>query len=389
MEPIPSPLDLTIALVQVPSITPEDHGCQDVLIGPLQQMGFTVYPLPFGNVRNFYARLGTHGKNFCFAGHTDVVSTGDRALWRSDPFAAEVRDGILTGRGVCDMKGGLACMLTATARFLRDNPDFSQKNSLSFLITGDEEGDAIHGTVCVLEWLAQRGEGLDYCLVGEPTNMARLGDGLKLGRRGSLNGELLIHGRQGHVAYPTLADNPIHRVAPILDQLAHLSFDTGNRHFPATTLQFTQIHAGDSSTNNVIPGLLRVGFNFRFSPESSPESLEGQLREVLDRMVPPSSYTLKTVLSGLPFLTAEGPFLTQLSESIQQVTGIRPTPSTGGGTSDARFISKVCPQTLEFGLLSASIHKINEQVQVADLEQLTRVYEHLLHTLFSAPTEIV
>ena len=383
MDPIPSPLDLTIALVQVPSITPEDHGCQNLLIAPLQRMGFTIYPLAFGNVSNFYARLGTQGKNFCFAGHTDVVSTGDRALWRSDPFAAEVRDGILTGRGVCDMKGGLACMLTATARFLRDNPRFPQKNSLSFLITGDEEGDAIHGTVRVLEWLAQRGETLDYCLLGEPTNMEKLGDGIKHGRRGSLNGELLIHGRQGHVAYPTLADNPIHRVAPILEQLVHLRFDQSNRHFPATTLQFTQIQAGNGS-NNVIPGLLRVAFNFRFSPESSPESLEGQLRAVLDRMVPPSTYTLKTMLSGLPFLTTEGSFLTQLSESVQQVTGIKPTPSTGGGTSDARFISKVCPQTLEFGLLSPSIHKINEQVQVADLEQLTRVYEHLLHALFPA-----
>lgn len=381
MEHIPSPVELTAALVQVASITPQDHGCQARLMDPLRAMGFTLHPLRFDTVDNFYARLGTRGKNFCFAGHTDVVTAGDQALWRSDPFAATIQDGILTGRGVCDMKGGLAAMVVATARFLRKRPDFTEKNSLSFLVTGDEEGDAIHGTVRVLTWLEQRQERLDFCLVGEPTCEKMLGDGLKRGRRGSLNGEIILHGRQGHVAYPTLADNPIHRAAPMLDQVANLPFDAGNAHFPATHLQWTNIHAGDGSSN-VIPGTLTATFNVRFSPESTPESLEHLIRTVLDQTVPPSTYTLNTRVSGLPFLTPDGPLLAAMDKSVRHVTGLTPTPSTGGGTSDARFISQVCPQTLEFGLLYPSIHKINEQANVRDLELLTAIYEHLLHTLF-------
>ena len=346
-------------------------------------MGFTIHSLRFGSIENFYARLGSCGKNFCFAGHTDVVTAGDQTLWQSNPFAATVQNGILTGRGACDMKGGLAAMLVATARFLQQRPDFAKENSLSFLITGDEEGDASDGTIRMLQWLADRQEQLDYCLVGEPTCTKTLGDGLKNGRRGSLNGEIIIYGRQGHVAYPHLADNPIHRSAPILDQLVNIHFDAGNANFPATSLQFTNIHAGDGSSN-VIPDALHTTFNIRFSPESSPESLEQQLREVLERAVPPARYTIKTKLSGLPFLTAAGPLLQAISKSVQQVTGLIPTPSTGGGTSDARFISQVCPQTMEFGLLSTSIHKVNEQVPIKDLELLTSIYEHLLHNLFPA-----
>lgn len=378
-----SPLELAIALIQVPSVTPKDHGCQTKLINFLQGLGFTIHPLRFGEVDNFYARLGTQGKNFCFAGHTDVVTVGDESAWRSPPFAAEVQDGVLIGRGASDMKGGIAAMLAATARLLQDRPDFAVHNSLSFLITGDEEGVATDGTVRVLEWMRAQEERLDYCLVGEPTCMQRLGDGLKNGRRGSLNGELILHGRQGHVAYPHLADNPIHRAAAIIDRLTRHSFDAGNDHFPATMLQFTNIYAGDGS-NNVIPGSLRVTFNFRFSSESTPAQLEQQLRTLLDQTVPPIAYTLHTHLSGLPFLTAGGPLLEAVSQSVRQITGITPTPSTGGGTSDARFISLDCPQTIEFGLLSASIHQVNEQVAVADLEQLSRVYEQILHTLFPA-----
>lgn len=373
-------------MIQRPSVTPQDCGCQALLIKPLQALGFTVYPLRFGNVENFYARIGSQGKNLCFAGHTDVVAAGDPSLWRSAPFAAEVRDGILTGRGASDMKGGVAAMLAATARFLQKKPDFPKTNSLSFLITGDEEGDAADGTVRVLQWLTNRKERLDYCLVGEPTCIKTLGDGLKNGRRGSLNGALIFHGCQGHVAYPSLADNPIHRAAPALDQMARLSFDAGNAHFPASSLQFTNIHAGDDSSN-VIPGTLRVTFNIRFSPESTPEYLEQRIRDILDREVPPSTYTMKMTLSGLPFLSEGGPFLEAISQSVQRVTGVIPIPSTGGGTSDARFISQVCPQTLEFGLLSSSIHQVNEEVRVEDLEQLTAIYEHLLHTLFPSHQE--
>ncbi|MBF0401488.1 MAG: succinyl-diaminopimelate desuccinylase [Magnetococcales bacterium] len=381
-----SPLELAIALIQVPSITPQDHGCQTLITDFLQPLGFSIYPLRSGEVDNFYARIGTQGKNFCFAGHTDVVTPGDATLWRSPPFAAAVHDGILIGRGASDMKGGIAAMLAATARFLRDRPDFATHNSLSFLITGDEEGAATDGTVRLLEWLRAREERLDYCLVGEPTCMHTLGDGLKNGRRGSLNGELILHGRQGHVAYPHLADNPIHRAAPIIERLAHHAFDAGNAHFPATTLQFTNIYAGDGS-NNVIPGQLRVSFNFRFSPESSPAQLEQQLRTLLDQMEPPVSYTLQTHLSGLPFLTAGGALLEAVSQSVREITGITPTPSTGGGTSDARFISLDCPQTVEFGLLSASIHQVDERLAVADLDQLSRVYERILHTLFPPSQE--
>ena len=381
MKPLPSPLELAVALIRVPSVTPQDHGCQALLTEPLQKLGFTILPLRFGNVENFYARLGTNGKNFCFAGHTDVVTAGDQTAWHSDPFSAEIRDGILVGRGACDMKGGLAAMLVAAGRFLRKRPDFAKENSLSFLITGDEEGDATDGTVRMLPWLSDRKERLDYCLVGEPTCLKTLGDGFKNGRRGSLNGELIVHGRQGHVAYPHLADNPIHRAALLLDPLAKICFDAGNAHFPATSLQWTNIHAGDGSSN-VIPRTLHATFNIRFSPESTPESLEQKIRAVLNQKVPPATYTMKTVLSGLPFLTMDGPILKAISKSIQHVTGLTPTPSTGGGTSDARFISLVCPQTIEFGLLSRSIHQVNEQVRVEDLEQLTRIYEHLLHILF-------
>ncbi|MEO5339440.1 MAG: succinyl-diaminopimelate desuccinylase [Magnetococcus sp. MYC-9] len=381
MPPLPSPLELAVALVQAPSVTPQDHGCQALMIGFLQTLGFTIHPLRFGDVENFYARIGTQGKNFCFAGHTDVVTAGDPALWRTPPFAAALQEGLLIGRGASDMKGGLAAMLAATGRFLTRRIDFARHNSLSFLITGDEEGVATDGTVRVLQWLQERQEALDFCLVGEPTCMHRLGDGLKNGRRGSLNGELILHGRQGHVAYPHLADNPIHRAAPLIDRLARHPFDVGNAHFPATSLQFTNIHAGDGS-NNVIPGALRVTFNFRFSPESTPEQLEQRLRELLDQEEPSVRYTLTTQLSGLPFLTEGGPLLEAVSRSVQQITGITPTPSTGGGTSDARFISRVCPQTVEFGLLSASIHQVDEHLAVADLESLTRIYEQVLHTLF-------
>jgi succinyl-diaminopimelate desuccinylase len=379
-----TPLELAIALIQLPSITPSDAGCQAMIGQFLQQLGFTLHPLRFGNVDNLYARLGDRGKNFCFAGHTDVVTPGDASRWQSPPFAAAVQDGMLIGRGANDMKGGVAAMLAAAARFLQQYPDFATQNSLSFLITGDEEGAAVDGTVQVLSWLRQRQERLDYCLVGEPTCMQQLGDGLKNGRRGSLNAELIFYGKQGHVAYPHLADNPIHRAAPLLDQLARHRFDAGNDHFPPTSLQMTQLQAGDGS-DNVIPGSVRVGFNFRFGTASTPAQLEAQVRAILDQADPPLPYALTTHLSGQPFLTAGGALLQALSQSITQILGIIPNPNTAGGTSDARFISLDCPQTVEFGLFSPTIHQVNERVPVVELERLTQVYTQLLLTLFPAP----
>ncbi|WP_130470254.1 succinyl-diaminopimelate desuccinylase [Candidatus Magnetaquicoccus inordinatus] len=383
MDPSASPLELAVALLRIPSITPRDEGCQLLIGSFLQQLGFTLYPLRFGNVDNLYARLGSKGKNFCFAGHTDVVTPGEESRWQTPPFAAAIVDGMLIGRGANDMKGGVAAMLAATARFLQANPNFAQHNSLSFLITGDEEGAAVDGTVKVLEWLRQRQESIDYCLVGEPTCMQQLGDGLKQGRRGSLNAELIFQGRQGHVAYPHLADNPIHRAAPLLDRLARHRFDEGNAHFPPTTLQMTRIQAGDGS-DNVIPGSLRLNFNFRFGTASTPAQLEEQIHNILAEADPPLPYTLTTHLSGRPFLTEGGELLQALSNSIRTVLDISANPNTAGGTSDARFISLDCPQTVEFGLFSPTIHQVNERVPVDELERLCQVYTHLLLTLFPA-----
>ena len=380
----PPLLELASALVRTPSISPDGgSGCQELLIDALKPLGFTIHRLPFGRVDNFYARLGSRGKNFCFAGHSDVVGPGETGQWRSDPFAAEVRDGILTGRGACDMKGGLAAMVGAARGFLARHPGFADHDSLSFLITGDEEGDAEDGTVRVLEWLAERSEGLDYCLVGEPTSAERLGDCLKNGRRGSLNGELTIRGRQGHVAYPHRADNPIHRAAPLLAQLAAIAFDSGDDHFPATAMQFTNIRAGDGATN-VIPGRLQAGFNIRFSPASSPDSLEAAIRGCLDRGGL-SGYELTMKLSGLPFITPGGPLLEAVRGGIRQTLEIEPELSTGGGTSDARFIARVCPQTIEFGPVGRTMHQIDEQLPVADLEALAKVYQQALEQLFFPP----
>ncbi len=373
-------VQLASALIRTPSITPADHGCQGLLTQALERMGFTIHRLRFGEVENFYARIGERGRNFCFAGHTDVVPAGDPSQWRSDPFAAEIKDGILTGRGACDMKGGLAAMVHAAETFLRDHRSFTERDSLSFLITGDEEGDADDGTIRVLGWLNDRHEKLDYCLVGEPTSVERLGDCLKNGRRGSLNGEITIQGRRGHVAYPHLADNPIHRAMPVLARLATVRFDDGSPHFPATGLQFTRIRAGDGSSNS-IPGRLQAAFNIRFSPASSPESLEATLREILDQG-DFSGYKLTTKLSGLPFITPGGDLLTALRETIRSTLGITPESSTGGGTSDARFIARVCPQTVEFGLVGRTMHQANEQLPIADLEALAAVYRQLLERLF-------
>ncbi|MBF0261115.1 MAG: succinyl-diaminopimelate desuccinylase [Magnetococcales bacterium] len=372
--------DLAAQLVRVPSITPTDAGCQKIVAERLRAAGFTVHELRFGQVENLYARFGTTGKHLCLAGHTDVVSPGDASQWQCDPFAGEIHDGHLIGRGVADMKGGVAALVVAVERYLQAHPDFA--HSISFLITGDEEGDAVDGTIKVLEWLKQRGERLDFCLVGEPTSDTTLGDQYKNGRRGSLNGEIRIPGRQGHVAHPHLADNPIHRAMPLLARLVGLRFDNGSADFPPTSLQLTTIHAGEATTNNVIPGLLIARFNIRFGTASTPESLEQAIRGVLDADGHP--YGLRLELSGLPFLTESGLLADCLRQATQAVLGVVARPSTGGGTSDARFISRDCPQTLELGLVGKTIHKVNESTPVDDLEQLSRVYEQLMERLFAA-----
>ncbi|MBF0448687.1 MAG: succinyl-diaminopimelate desuccinylase [Magnetococcales bacterium] len=376
-----SPLLLAQELIQAPSVTPHDRGCQEILIQRLVHLGFTIHRLRSGAVENFYARRGRLGKNFCFAGHTDVVATGNPAEWLSDPFAAKVIDGQLLGRGACDMKGALAAMVVACERFLLAHPDFDRHNSLSFLITGDEEGEAVDGTVRVLHWLKENNESLDYCLVGEPTSVAQLGDCLKNGRRGSVNGILTFFGKQGHVAYPHLAVNPIHQSAPLIDKLAQTRFDSGDDYFPATTIQFTNIQCGDGSTN-VVPGQLEACFNIRFSPQNSPESLEQKIRSILDG-ADLNAYQLTMKVSGLPFLSAEGPLREALNKSIQESLARIPEASTGGGTSDARFISQICPQTMEFGLVGRSMHKIDEGVPTDDIDRLTDVYTRLLTHLLA------
>ncbi|MBF0212167.1 MAG: succinyl-diaminopimelate desuccinylase [Magnetococcales bacterium] len=372
--------ELTAQLVRIPSITPVDAGCQTLVRQRLEQAGFTVHPLRFGTTDNLYARFGNSGKNLCLAGHTDVVSPGDATQWLCDPFSGTILDGMLVGRGVADMKGGVAAMIVAAERFLKARPDFP--HSISFLITGDEEGEATDGTVKVLQWLRERGERLDFCMVGEPTSDTVLGDQYKNGRRGSLNGEIRFVGRQGHVAHPHLANNPIHRAMPVLARLAALRFDEGSADFPPSSLQLTTIHAGDATTNNVIPGVLTVHFNIRFGTANTPETLENAIREVLKSDGHEHEMTVE--VSGLPFLTRSGLLDQCLIEATRDVLGIAPRPSTGGGTSDARFISRDCPQTLELGLVGKSIHKVNESAPVADLEALSQVYQRLMERLFDA-----
>ncbi|MBF0367945.1 MAG: succinyl-diaminopimelate desuccinylase [Magnetococcales bacterium] len=374
------PLDLALELVRVASVTPADHGCQGIVVARLQALGFKVHPLRFGEVDNFYARLGDVGPNLCFAGHTDVVPSGDLDAWQVDPFGGEIREGEIIARGISDMKGGLAAMVAGVEGFLARQPDFTQRGSLSFLITGDEEGDAVDGTRRVLDWLKEKGERLDYCLVGEPTCSQRLGDVIKNGRRGSLNGEIVIRGVQGHVAYPHLADNPIHRAFGPLGQLAETVLDAGNADFQPSSFQFTGLTSGGLS--NVIPGQIRATFNVRFNTEQTPEGLETIIRGVLDRSG--VDYELNTTLSGLPFRTRGESLLPALQGAIAEATGHPPALSTGGGTSDARFISQYCPETLEFGLVALGIHQVNERCPVVDLRGLAKIYQSLLARLFPA-----
>lgn len=371
-------LELARALIARPSVTPEDAGCQDLMIARLETLGFTIERLPFGEVRNFWARRGEEAPLFVFAGHTDVVPSGPLDRWDSDPFTPEIRGGLLYGRGAADMKGSLAAMVTACERFLAARPD--HRGSIGFLITSDEEGPSIDGTRRVVEHLAATGTRIDLCLVGEPTSEQRLGDVAKNGRRGSLGGRLTVRGTQGHIAYPHLADNPIHRFAPALAELCALAWDAGNDHFPPTSFQFSNLAAG-TGADNVIPGHVDALFNFRYSTETSAGELKRRVEAVLEKYR--LDFSIDWRLSGEPFLTAEGELIDALRAAVREVTGVETRLSTSGGTSDGRFIAPTGAQVVELGPLNATIHKVNECVAIADLDALSSVYEDILHRLLS------
>jgi succinyl-diaminopimelate desuccinylase len=371
-------LKLAIELIRRPSTTPDDAGCQDLMIERLKPLGFDIHRLPFGNVDNFWARRGTAKPLVVLAGHTDVVPTGPKEQWTSDPFTPVVRDGFLYGRGAADMKGSLAAFITAVEDFVARHPN--HKGSIGLLITSDEEGPSVDGTVKVVEWLAARGEKIDYCLVGEPSCVKQLGDTLKNGRRGSLNGRLLVRGKQGHVAYPHLVRNPIHLAAPALAELTGVEWDRGNEFFPPTSFQISNIHAG-TGAENVVPGQLEVRFNFRFSTALTESQLRSRVDEVLKRHG--LDFELTWTLSGNPFLTPPGALVDALRDAIRSELGIETTLSTTGGTSDGRFIAPTGAQVVELGPLNASIHQIDERVAVADLARLSKVYAHTLARLLA------
>lgn len=369
-------LELTRQLISTRSVTPVDGGCLETIGTRLTAAGFTLERIDAGGVSNLWARRGTAGPLFCFAGHTDVVPTGPLDQWNSDPFEPVVRDGMLYGRGTADMKASLAAFVTSTERFVARVPDHA--GSIAFLLTSDEEGDAIDGTVRVVERLAARGEKLDYCVVGEPTSVTKLGDMIKNGRRGSLSGKLTVKGVQGHIAYPHLAKNPIHMFGPALAELAAIRWDEGNEYFPPTSWQISNIKGGTGATN-VIPGTLEVLFNFRFSTASTPESLKARLIDVLDRHG--VEHDIVWTLGGKPYLTPRGTLVDAAEAAIRDVTGLTTELSTTGGTSDGRFIADICAQVVEIGPSNATIHKLNECVAVADIEPLSRIYENLLDRL--------
>jgi succinyl-diaminopimelate desuccinylase len=371
-------VELTRNLLSRRSVTPADEGCQQLMSERLAAAGFSIEPLPFGNVENFWARRGRAPPVFCFAGHTDVVPTGPLEAWRSDPFVPEIRDGVLYGRGAADMKSGLAAMLTATEEFVGAHPGHS--GSIAFLITSDEEGPSVDGTRRVAQLLSERGERIDWCVVGEPSSEVSIGDTIKVGRRGSLSGRLTVHGVQGHVAYPHLAENPVHTLAPALAELTSRVWDQGTEHFQPTTFQVSNLNAGTGAPN-VIPGELRARFNLRYSPVQNLEGLKASVEEVLRRHA--VRYTLEWFLSGEPFYTPPGVLSQAVGDAVAQVTGVEPKLSTGGGTSDGRFIAPLGAQVVELGVVNASIHKVNECVRVADIDALQRMYFNALRNLLA------
>ena len=372
-------LALARELISRRSVTPEDGGCQALLSTRLAAAGFQVDHIPRGGVVNLWARHGSAAPVVCFAGHTDVVPPGPLTQWINDPFSPEERDGRLYGRGAADMKTSEAAFTVAAERFVAEHPNHA--GSIAILLTSDEEGDAIDGTVRVIETLTKRGEGIDYAIVGEPTCVSRFGDTIKNGRRGSLSGTLHIKGVQGHIAYPHLAKNPIHLAMPALAELGEVSWDQGNAHFPPTSWQISNIRAG-TGASNVIPGELTVLFNFRFSTASTAEALQIRVHEILDRHG--LQYELKWTLGARPFLTVAGPLLKAAICAVSEVTGVEAEVSTTGGTSDGRFIAVVAKEVIEFGPLNDSIHKLNEYVEIADIEPLTRIYGRILEKLLLA-----
>lgn len=369
-------LEFTKALIARASVTPDDAGCQEMLAERLRSAGFQIENLPFDNVTNFWARRGDTGPVFCFAGHTDVVPAGSLDEWESDPFVPEIRNATLYGRGAADMKASLAAMTDATVQFVADHPE--HKGSIAFLITSDEEGRARDGTLKVMETLQARGEKIDWCVIGEPSCTTSLGDTVRIGRRGSLSGMLTVHGQQGHVAYPQLADNPIERFAPILAELYAKVLDDGNEFFPPSSLQFVQVESG-AGAPNVTPGSLYARFNVRYSTVWTHIKLQAYIENILDEHG--LNYSLKWHLSGKPFLTPEEDLATAISESVKSVTGIEPELSTGGGTSDGRFIAPSGTHVVEFGPVNSTIHKVNEQIPVDDIENLKRVYVSVLERM--------
>jgi succinyl-diaminopimelate desuccinylase len=369
-------LDLTKELISRASVTPEDKGCQQLMAERLSALGFSIEDMPFGEVQNFWARRGTDGPVLCFAGHTDVVPAGPLDQWDTEPFTPEIRDGVLYGRGAADMKASLAAMVVATEEFVERHPQHA--GSIAFLITSDEEGRARDGTKKVIEALSERGERIEWCVIGEPSCHAEFGDVIRIGRRGSLSGMLTVHGQQGHVAYPQLADNPIQRFAPVLAELFAHTLDEGNEFFPPTSFQVVKLES-DAGAPNVIPGSLYARFNFRYSTVWTYGKLQQFVEQFFDGHG--LSYTLEWHLSGEPFLTPVEKLAEASRAAVLEVTGVEPEFSTGGGTSDGRFIAPSGTHVIEFGPLNATIHKVNEQVAVADIDRLRQVYLSIMEKM--------
>lgn len=369
-------LDLTKELISRASVTPEDKGCQPLMAERLSALGFSIEDMPFGEVQNFWARRGTDGPVLCFAGHTDVVPAGPLDQWDTEPFTPEIRDGVLYGRGAADMKASLAAMVVATEEFVGRHPQHA--GSIAFLITSDEEGRARDGTKKVIEALSDRGERIEWCVIGEPSCHAEFGDVIRIGRRGSLSGMLTVHGQQGHVAYPQLADNPIQRFAPVLTELFAHTLDEGNEFFPPTSFQVVKL-ASDAGAPNVIPGSLYARFNFRYSTVWTYGKLQQFVEQFFDAHG--LSYTLEWHLSGEPFLTPVEKLAEASRAAVLEVTGVEPEFSTGGGTSDGRFIAPSGTHVIEFGPINATIHKVNEQVAVADIDRLRQVYLSIMEKM--------
>jgi len=371
-------LELAKSLISKASVTPDDQGCQSIMIERLKKIGFEIHPLRFGDVDNFWAKHGNSGPVFAFAGHTDVVPAGNENAWNTEPFEPTIKDGYLYGRGAADMKGGLASMVTATENFINENPNHN--GTIAFLITSDEEGVAINGTVKVMDYLDDSNQKIDYCLIGEPSSTAVTGDVMKNGRRGSLNGEIIVKGKQGHVAYPHLAENPIHLITPVLNDLCNQEWDNGNDYFPATSFQISNIHSGDGVTN-VIPGEAKVLFNYRYSTETTKEELKSKVHEILDAHN--LNYSVDWFHTGYPFLTPKGELVSACVSAVKKIKGITPELSTSGGTSDGRFIAEEGTQVIELGPVNATIHQVNESVLVQDLEDLSKIYYEVLSKILA------